>query len=120
MPSALIRRQVASASGRLSPATKRADNRLAQPEVSIHFRNCFWRERNRKNVRIGFNITRGARSGHPLATGLVSAAAYTRRVLAYTSATAFRCGLPRIPAFRAWPVVCLGGVRVRRLLNAVT
>jgi hypothetical protein len=52
MPSALIRWQVASASGRLSPATKRADKRLAQPEVSIHFRKCFWRERNRKNVRM--------------------------------------------------------------------
>jgi energy-converting hydrogenase B subunit Q len=42
---------MASASGSVSPATNRPDRRLAQPEVSIHFRNCFWRERKSNSVR---------------------------------------------------------------------
>src|ERR1700722_4603711 len=42
---------MASASGSVSPATNRPDRRLAQPEVSIHFRNRFRRERKSNSVR---------------------------------------------------------------------
>src|SRR5438876_6780532 len=51
MPSALKRLATASASGSVSPATKREDRRWASAEVSIQRRKRAWRERKSRNSR---------------------------------------------------------------------
>ena len=54
--SELRRRLTASAWSRVSPATKRVASRWAADEVSIHLRNCFWRERKRKKLRTNSSL----------------------------------------------------------------
>src|SRR5436190_19168944 len=61
MPSSLRRRLTASAWSRVSPATNRVASRLAADEVSIHLRNCFWRERKRKKLRTNSSLAPRAR-----------------------------------------------------------
>src|ERR1022692_1427895 len=102
MPSALIRWQVARASGRLSPATKRAAKRLAQREVSIHFRKCFWRERNRKNVRMWFLFSspRTVALLRGQALGLAGPPQPPRTAFKYLTVGFGRCAGPPGPAPR--------------------
>src|SRR6185437_8944635 len=57
MPSAFSALQTASAASRVSPATKRVEILRAAAEVSIIRRNCFWRERNSKNLRTNPRLT---------------------------------------------------------------
>src|ERR1035438_4170067 len=57
MPSALSLRLTVRASSRVSPATNRVERRRAREEVSIHLRNLFRRERNRKTLRTNSRLT---------------------------------------------------------------